>query len=70
MCSVGANGIVFHHALPAEELGAAGGDLQGEALPSVHAVVLLAVAAGRHMTGGLHRRGGAGDSCRKIPGGD
>lgn len=66
MCGV--DGVVFHHVLPAEELGPARGDVQGEALPSVYAVVFLAVTTARHVAGGLHHSGGAGGSCRKIPG--
>ena len=56
------------HALPAEELCASRDDLQGEALASIHAVVLMAVAATSHMTGGLCCRGGAGGSWRETPG--
>lgn len=53
------------HVVPAEKLGAAWHDLQSEALASVHTVVPLAVAAARHMTGGLGCGDGAGGGCER-----
>lgn len=38
-------------------------DLQRVAFPSVHAELSLALAAGRHVTGGLGRGSGAGGRC-------
>lgn len=52
------------HVLPAKKLCAAWHDFKGEAFPSINTIVLLAVAAARHVTGGLGCRGGAGGSCR------
>ncbi len=50
-------------AVPAEAFHVAGWDLQLEAIAAVHAVVPLALAAARHMTGGLGWGSGAGGRC-------
>lgn len=55
------------HVIPAEKLGAAWHNFKSEALPSINTVVSLAVAAARHVTGGLGcgDGDGAGGSCRR-----
>lgn len=55
------------HVIPAEKLGAAWHNLKSEALPSIHAVVPLAVAAARHVTGGFGcgDDDGAGGGCER-----
>lgn len=55
------------HVIPAEKLGAAWHNLKSETLSSIHTVVPLAVAAARHMTGGLGcgDGDGAGGGCER-----